>query len=289
MDRKKRDRFAGIFSLVTMTVALTVIWTPGRCLAIGDITVSPTRVVFEGNVRKARVALINRGTSPQTYRIAWTRKRLTEQGDYETIDTPRPGEAFSDSMVRFSPRQVVLPPGKPQTVRLLLRKPAGLADGEYRSYLTFTALPSADDDGIERQLDHKEEIAIHLRPVMSISIPVIVRHGRTEADVALSTLSLQPTDDGGTALEMVFEHSGNRSLHGDVIVEFHPRSGGGAITVGRANGVSVFPPAERRRFRLPLEVPAGTELRHGELRVRYREQSADDDSSPLAEAVLRLP
>ena len=40
-------------------------------------------------------------------------------------------------LVRYSPRQVELAPGEVQTVRIQIRKPEGLKDGEYHSHLVF--------------------------------------------------------------------------------------------------------------------------------------------------------
>ncbi len=289
MERFPQDRRSGVFSLFSAAIFAAAILFSGHAIAIGEVTVSPTRVVFEGNARKAHVALINRGSETQTYRISWSRKRMTENGDFENIDTPRPGEGFSDTMVRFSPRQVELPPGKPQTVRLLLRKPPNLETGEYRSYLTFTALPSAEKDGVEQLIKGRDDISIQLRPVTSISIPIIVRHGKTEANASIDNLTLKKTDAGGKKLAMTLQLRGNRSLHGDIVVEFHPDSGE-PLTVGRALGISVFPPGKQRRFELSLEAPEKIDLTSGQLQVRYlRPASKKGDDAPLAEAVLRLP
>ena len=122
------------YSLVAVVAVVLAVLAPAASLAAADVTVSPTRIIFEGNTRKAQVSLINNSATPKTYRISWSCKRLTESGQYEEVEQARPGERYSDKMIRFSPRQIVLPPGKPQAVRLLLRKPADLAVGEYRSY-----------------------------------------------------------------------------------------------------------------------------------------------------------
>ena len=51
-----------------------------------------------------------------------------------------PGEHFADGMLSWSPRQITLQPGTAQVVRLMVRKPEGLAEGEYRSHLDFMDL-----------------------------------------------------------------------------------------------------------------------------------------------------
>ena len=105
---------------------------------LAQLSVSPKRVIFEGRERSQELLLLNTGDTSKTYRIHFKQLLMTEQGGFAAVESP----AFSASQaVRFSPRQVTLAPGSSQTVRLLLRKPKGFADGEYRSHLTFSELP----------------------------------------------------------------------------------------------------------------------------------------------------
>ena len=92
-------------------------------------------------MRTAQVDLINNGSEPATYRISLVNQRMGEDGQFLPVDTPLAGELFANDMVQFSPRQVTLQPGTSQTVRVMVRKPAGLAAGEYRSHLHFEKMP----------------------------------------------------------------------------------------------------------------------------------------------------
>lgn len=258
--------------------------------ALGQLTVAPTRVVFEDGGRSAKLTLVNTGDEPVTYRMSWTRKRVTEDGKYETVEEARDGEYFADPMVRFSPRQVVLPPGQPQVVRLMLNKPASLEPAEYRSYLTFTAIPQeAHGQNMAETTESPTGISINLIPIMAISIPVIVRHGELDAGVKLTDLTLKTlaTSSDQNVLALNIERSGNKSVYGDFSVEFVAHGGKRYIT-SQVNGLAAYPPQSRRYVELPLYPPANVKLQQGELRVIYREQP-DDGGQPLAEAQLRLP
>ena len=274
-------------SIVALAVVLLAALLPAVSLAAADVTVSPTRIVFDGNTRKAQVSLINNSPTSKMYRISWSRKRLTESGRYEEVGQARPGERFSDTMIRFSPRQIVLPPGKPQAVRLLLRKPANLEAGEYRSYLKFSAIPSGDERSVEKVLQRDgQSVSIRLTPVMAVSIPVIVRHGQVDASVSISNLTL---DDGQARPELAFdiERVGNGSLYGDIEVRFVPANGAEEpIVIGQHVGVSIFPPLARLLYRIPLQLPAGRHLSAGTLEVIYRERGGDGDGKILARATL---
>ena len=117
---------------LVLVAAWACAWPAGA-----ELSLFPTRIVLEKNQRSAQVELLNRGTAPETYRISVVNRRMTVDGDIVLADNAEPDERFAEAMVRYSPRQVTLQPGQSQTVRVLLRKPAELAAGEYRSHLQF--------------------------------------------------------------------------------------------------------------------------------------------------------
>jgi hypothetical protein len=229
-----------------------------------QLMVYPTRLTFEGSVRTAQIQLFNRGTKEATYRISIIRMRMDEKGGMQKVTEPLPGERFADELIRFSPRQVVIPPGGTQTVRVQLRKPAELAAGEYRSHLLFQALPRAaqkanptDDRGLQ----------ITLRPIVSISIPLIVLQGATTSSVAIEHAELHAPVKSGEKSSVSFQlaRSGSRSTYGDITVS--RKSGRAPETViAQMKGVAVYSPNLRRLFRIPVTGPTD-----GELSISFRE------------------
>lgn len=257
--------------------------------ALAGLTLYPTRIVFDGNQRSAQLELINNGTESATYRISLVNRRMSETGAFSDIDEPLPGEQSAEDLLRYSPRQVTLDPGKGQTVRVMVRKPANLITGEYRSHLLFAKQPKARGrTSIETRDAHgAHEIEIKLTALVGASIPVIVRHGNTNATVAMTHLDLSQTADKSPTLAMHIERSGSQSVYGDLTVIFTPRGGSDQV-LARANGVAVYTPNSLRRASIKLDQPDGLQLGNGILRVIYREQ-AEDGGALLAEAVLRLP
>jgi hypothetical protein len=258
-------------------------------LARADLMLFPTRVVFEKNQRSTQVDLVNNGAEPATYRISLVNRRMSETGELQPADTPREGELFASDMVQFSPRQVTLQPGTSQTVRVMVRKPAELAPGEYRSHLQFQRMPEAKGaTSVEAKGADPKEIGITLTALVGASIPVIVRQDDTSASVSLSHLELQPPGAGAPALlALQFERSGNRSVYGDLAVSFTP-TGGAEQVVARAAGVAVYTPNALRRAQLPLQPPRGVALAHGTLHVTYRDRP-EAGGALLAESALVLP
>jgi hypothetical protein len=259
--------------------------------AHADLMLHPTRIVFDKATRSAQVELINNGTEPATYRLRLVNRRMGESGEFTAVDSPQPGELFAEPMLRFSPRQVTVPPGGAQTVRLMLKKEGELPAGEYRSHLQFdrvadaaadTAAASASAPAAAMKEAAPKEIGIVVTALVGASMPIIVRHGATSATVALSQLRME-----GSALSLLFERSGNASVYGDLAVTFTPR-GGAAVPVGGMGGVAVYAPNPRRRALLPLKLPAGAALKDGRLAVVYRERP-DQGGAVLARAELDLP
>lgn len=267
----------------------TALWLTST-MAMADLMLYPTRVVFEKDQRAAQVELVNQGKTPETYRISLVNRRMSETGEFMVITEPGPGEQFSDSMLRYSPRQVTIAPGTSQTVRILLRKPAELAPGEYRSHLQFDRVADASGTSSVEELKKNNSggMGVVLSALVGASIPVIVRHGDTQAQVSLSGLTWLPGDSQqAPALGFELHRDGNRSVYGDLSVTFTPKDGQ-AMELAKASGVAVYAPNSLRRARIPLKTPTGTVLAGGSLRVVYRER-AEAGGRVMADATLALP
>ncbi len=255
--------------------------------ALAQLMLYPTRVVFEGNQRSAQVELINNGTESATYRISLVNRRMSDAGAFSDIIAPLPGEQFAETLLQYSPRQVTLEPGAGQAVRIMVRKPSDLVAGEYRSHLLFAQQPDTSGRrSIESGAAAADEIGIQLTALVGASIPVIVRHGATDANVALTQLELQRSSGGALLLALQMQRGGTQSVYGDLTVSFTPRSGAEQV-IGRANGVAVYTPNPLRQARIALQPPSGLPLSNGTLRVTYREQ-AEDGGKLLAESELSL-
>lgn len=258
--------------------------------ALAELMLNPTRVVFAKNQRAAQVELINNSVEAATYRITIVNRRMSEAGEFINATEAGPGEQFADAMLSWSPRQVTLQPGTAQVVRLMVRKPDALADGEYRSHLHFEKLASAADlaSSVEQRPAGEANIGVVLKTLVGASIPVIVRHGATDAAVTLSGGALQPAGPSQVpVLAFVLERSGNSSVYGDVSVTLTTRAGK-AYELARAGGLAVYTPNPVRRAALALQVPSGVVLGGGQLRLAYRERP-EAGARLLAEATLALP
>lgn len=268
-------------------------WALGLALALagvcadaqdfGGISVSPKRVVFEGRTRTAEVMLLNRGGEAATYRISFENQRMKADGTPEVITAPDAGQLFADAMLVYSPRQVVVPAGGSQTVRVMLRLPARLADGEYRSHMVFKSVPPPSaGQTIDPNLK-PGEVSVSLIPTYVITIPVIVRQGALSAAATLAEPKLGKTGTGAASLTVTLARQGTRSTYGDVLV----MAEGSKEPVALIRGVSVYTPNVSRTVNVPFvggKAPAaGTKLH-----IVYQEGTAEAPQL-LAAADFAMP
>ena len=269
--------------LLTALMALPLLAQAGA----GDLLVSPARLTLDNRERTAELILSNRGDATDTFRIRLIHMAMTADGGLTEAPPPASG-VDPAQLVRYAPHQITLEPGQTQVLRVMLRKPADLADGEYRIHMLFQAIPpelagtAAAPDG--KAPDKGKGVSIKLTPIMGLAIPVIVRQGSVTAKAGLADLRLS-TEKGRPFATFHLTRSGNASIYGNLEAAFQPK-GGKAVRVGAVNGVAVYPPLDARNVTLPLVPPPGVALKGGTLRLTFR---TADDAVPEAETRLELP
>jgi len=281
-------RFQSAFLCVL--VAGFSLLTSFNATALGQLMVSPTRIVFEGSERTKQINLINNGSETGRFRISFVRKNMNSSGKITVVDDKEPG-MYSDGMVRFSPRQVTLEPGQSQTVRLMLRKKSGTANGEYRSHMMFQALPDPDATDVNQLTSGKSEgVSIQMIPVVGITIPIIVRQGKLDSKVSLSDFEIEQanTVKAQSTLSLKINRQGDKSAYGDFRVYFAPK-GGSPVVIGQVNGVAVYTSTTSRALKIKLNVPDKFNLSNGELHVTYLLPGEDKKGGLIAESRLTIP
>ncbi len=254
--------------------------------AQGDLLITPRRVVFEGSIRSVDLNLANTGQDTATYAISLVQIRMKEDGGFETITEPDPGQRFADKYIRFFPRSVTLGPKEAQVVKVQLSRSNELTAGEYRSHFYFRAVPKQKPLGEEEKLRDTTNISVRLTPIFGITIPVIIRIGESTTKVSLTDLTFKTLNDTIPVISFVFNRTGNMSVYGDITVDYISTLG--KITrVGIANGVAVYTPNTIRQFQFNLNRVPGVDFRSGTLRIIY---SSPSDVKPVryAEAELTL-
>lgn len=231
-----------------------------------DANLSPKRVVLDPSERAATVFVFNQGDRPATYTVELVDRLMRPDGQIVALADLSPQERAAAQarlrsareMVQFTPRRVTLGPNQSQAVRIRAQRPGGLAEGEYRTHLTVTAVPPADAGVTAEQAVNPAagEVGVRVNALFGLSIPVIVRQGRPDVRARLENVRYTRGDTGPTAsVEVVRE--GASSVYGDVEVRAAGRVGRSGTVLGRVRGVGVYPEIERRTIRVPLSRAPG--------------------------------
>ena len=247
-------------------------------MAAGDLLVAPTRVVLEGP-RGTEVFLNNVGQETATYRISVVLKRMLASGDLEDVATEAANvrEQATLNMISYAPRRVTLPPNQPQAIRISVRPPADLADGEYRAHILFRAIP---DTVAPAAAVPARGVSISLTPIYGVTIPIIVRKGSLKATAAISDAHMLRDTKDGPALAFTLSRSGDRSTYGRIRVT----KPGVGKPLFEARGIAVYAEIGSRTVTLPVAPEVAAQL-SGPAKIEYLE---DNDSGGGTIAVAQI-
>lgn len=236
--------------------------------ALAELLVIPIRVSFAPRERAQAITLINTSDKTNTYRLEWKYFRLLKEGGMAEVppdqwtQSPRLGD-----MIKIAPRQVVIPPQGKQVVRLSLRRPADLAAGEYRGYLSITRL--ADADALKKAAEQKGT-GIVLGVNLNLNIPVVVRQGEGQAAAKIGAVAFVPPSHhtaGRPALRVeILGQNTVFSPYGKINV-FWTNPAGEEKLIGFVENAYIYPEIASRPYTIPLNVAA---VEGGSLRVDYQ-------------------
>ena len=266
-------------ALAGAALAASAIATPAR--AQGDLLVAPTRIIIN-NGGGAEVVLSNIGSDPATYRISAELRRMGEDGDFTPVAEAdaNPAEQAALAMITFAPRRITLLPGQPQAVRISVRPPAGLPDGEYRVHLNFRAVPPALKPEAAAAAP-AAGVSIKLIPVYGITIPVFLRRGKLDSSATLTNPHLVKTQDGGF-IELELNRTGKRSVYG-VLIGKNARG----TVLFELRGIAVYAEITHRKAQIPLS-PQQLATLKGPVKIEYRELP-ENGGNLIAEVSAVIP
>jgi hypothetical protein len=268
-----------------MILFFCLLLAPTLLKAQGDLLITPRRIVFEGNNNMQEITLANTGNDTARYTVSFLQYRMTEDGAFEQITEPDPGQMFADPYLRYFPRTVTLAPRESQILRMQFRRTPEMASGEYRSHMYFRAVPEEKPLGEEDRPEDSTAIGIRLTPIFGISIPVIVRVGEVNCTITLTEINLNRQGEM-PMLSLAFNRAGNMSVYGDLIVE-HVSPEGKTTQVGVVRGIGVYTPNLVRRFSMELRDAKEVNLSQGKLVIKFISPS-ETKPQVFAESVLPL-
>lgn len=207
-----------------------------------NLLINPTRVAFSPTDRTTDVTLINISQTTNTYRIEWSEKKAKTEGGYDDLTAATVGDfPVASSMLRYSPKQVTLKAGERQTIKMAIRRPQGLANGEYRSHLVFKALPPMGPTLPDKPEPESAGASMKVDILLTFTIPVVVKQGPIVYKVALEDAAIvydAATKTGNVILNL--SRSGTNSVIGNLDAYWTP-VGGSEQLIAKSGDFNFWP------------------------------------------------
>ncbi len=218
------------------------------------ILVAPQGVVLSNQVRTGTVELYNPSARPAevSIRAVFGHPTTTSDGDLtlQIVEQPDSTQPSAAGFVEAFPRRLVLQPNQRQTVRLLARPPAGLADGEYWARLIVSAKDAAprDADVARDSTGVTVGLALEVRTIIAVNY----RNGAQQTGVQLGALTASTTTDS-LVLRAPMARTGTAAWIGTTTVRLLSASGAvlSAQTMQTAVYQTIVPRFAFDRRRLP--------------------------------------
>jgi P pilus assembly chaperone PapD len=216
------------------------------------LRVTMKRVIFEGPVRTELLTIVNNTAEEQAYRLGWRMMRMTEDSTLEYVKEGDSMEGLkpADEMIRYSPRRVVLPPGSSQQVRLMLRRPKDLPEGEYRSHFWIQPEAPAQKFTPEKQAEADSKPVIQIKMLTGMTVPVFVRNGNLTASASITDAKAVPGKEG-MDVSFTLNREGNRSLYGDFAFTCNGK------LAKEVQGIAVYTEVTKRHMKYTVPYPEG--------------------------------
>ena len=154
---------------------------------------------------------------------------------------------------------------------LLVAPTRVILDGSRGTEVVLSNIGSEEAPRVDRKAaqaaaaEAAEGVSIKLVPIYGVTIPIIVRHGKLEAQVAINQPRVEEAEEG-PQLVLTLSRAGDRSTYGELIVT----KPGVADPVVVSRGLAVYPELGSREVRIPLTAEQKASLT-GPLRFEYRE------------------
>jgi fimbrial chaperone protein len=238
--------------------------------AFGDdpsnsMMIFPTSPFFTDAIRSEHINVVNNSETPATFRVNLIYEKQGPDGVPVHLESAPDPNFDLAKMLIYSPRQVFLQPGDTQTIKLAIRRPENMPEGEQRIYLKLTRMDSEAGTRLNTPTDGKSMVG-RIGMQVGYAIPVIVRHGRSDAAAKMSDFKLVPPTQKlpRQSLNLVIQRTGKFSTMGRISVFWTPPEQAEKV-IAKMGNVNVFPENNSRLVSVPLT----ESVKGGTLRILY--------------------
>jgi P pilus assembly chaperone PapD len=196
-------------------------------------SISTHRVFLDKSQKTSSVLIFNKEIKYQDCRVYLRNYIYGAEGQITEVKGKFLPANAANKFIRLSPKKFRLSPNAQQNVNISSRRTINQVDGEYRSILAISCV-----DEISKERANK---AVVISPILIHNIPVIVRIGKLEAQVAIKNVSVKDN-----AVNFDVFRQGDRSVYGDLVL-FNTLTN---KIEDRIRGVSLYPGTKSKNFTL---------------------------------------
>jgi P pilus assembly chaperone PapD len=238
--------------------------------AFASLQVFPLKADLSQKNRSTSLSVRNKGSQATTYQISLVYYEQAFDGAMTKMSNPTKEMRSAHELIRYSPRRVSLAPGESQVVRLMVRTAKDLTPGDYRVHIRFEEI-----DDLSKEAQKSSVVKMELKARISISIPVIYRHGEAKGEISLDSFALQDLKKEGFFFTAVMNTTGPIFPFG-VFKIFHESEDSKPFMIVR--GISSYLPSRRFNFKLD-KAP----VKKGQYYLKFYKDEFDKEA--LAQAV----
>lgn len=274
---KKRILKAGAL----FAVFATLIGFPHVVEARVDIL--PRKVVIEGRDRGGEITILNMFDKPGLYRLNIINYSQDEEGVYTLLEEPLSPHFDPEKLVRVSPKQFEVGANGRQKIRIAVKKPDDLPEGEYRFHVVATRYDTVAQQRASSDVQEREgQVSVQMSMNLGVSIPVVVRHGDLDSSATITNIEIKDSEAAGDVIpadaHVTIQRDGNASALGRINV-FYTGQGVKKERIGEISNMNVFHEIQERVVKVPLEMDPRL---GGELTVIY----VNDDDKVIDEKTM---
>ncbi|OEU67710.1 MAG: hypothetical protein BA863_03360 [Desulfovibrio sp. S3730MH75] len=202
-----------LISIVVSVLFLILVVAPSAYAGMPKgIMLEPLRLEMKDGVNSRQITVFNQShDSSISYTIRQVVLRMDEFGNMIAPEKITKREKLALSMVRYSPKVATIPPGKRQVVRVLIRRPPNLPEGEYLSYLSVSPVVPSQKKDLGAADKNEEGAGIKINMYVGVSMPVLIIEGNPASTTKLSDMKLITTKRKKRAVQFYIERSGKAS------------------------------------------------------------------------------
>lgn len=240
-----------------------------RSATAASIGIDPHEIILSNGKPFTDATLFNFGKEPALLRLDLVDMAMTQDGTLAEVrrnaDDERtpPGitSPFAARLLRVAPRQIEIPPGGTQKIRVMASRQSNLSEGAYHTHLFVTIIPSLQAfSNLANTADHlsshsqqpapgssgtSRQASIGVVPIISIAYPVWFLKGvRHDASALISHPVLTRDKDANPSVTVRIDRSGTGRVKGDLAI-FAQRAGHEQeIKIGERKNVNIYPEAD---------------------------------------------